>query len=77
MNAPHRFLFDRSFDQPEGPRAAPRPAPAPEPTFSKGELEAALARGVEQGRAAALAEAQQSLEARDRKSTRLNSSHRL
>lgn len=67
MGAPHKFLFDQSFDQPDPPRAgAPRkaPPPPPEPTFSKAELEAERQAGVEAGRAAALAEAAQSTEAK-------------
>jgi len=67
MSAPHKFLFDQSFDQPDGKRAAAArkpPPPPPEPTFSKAELEAAREAGVAAGRAAALAEAAQSVEAR-------------
>lgn len=68
MSAPHKFLFDQSFDLPDAPRpgAARRaaPPPPPEPTFSKAELEAARQEGVEAGRAAALAEAERSTEAR-------------
>jgi flagellar assembly protein FliH len=58
MNAPHKFLFDQSFDAPDPPRAsARRPALPPEPTFSRQELEAARAAGIDEGRAAGLAEA--------------------
>ena len=69
MSAPHKFLFDQSFDLPEAARgAAPRkqqpPPPPPEPTFSKAELEAAREAGAASGRAAALVEAAQSAEAR-------------
>lgn len=68
MSAPHKFLFDRSFDQPDGPRDKSRkpapPPPPPEPTFSRTELEAARAAGAASGRAAGLAEAAQSIEAR-------------
>ncbi len=67
MSAPHKFLFDQSFDQPDAPRpSVPRkpPPPPPEPTFSKTELEAARQAGAQAGRDAALAEAAQSLEAR-------------
>lgn len=63
MNAPHRFLFDQSFDLPDPPRAAGRKS-APEPTFSKAELDAARAAGMAEGRAAAAAEAAQAIEAR-------------
>jgi flagellar assembly protein FliH len=67
MNAPHKFLFDRSFDLPEAsPRAVPRkpPPPPPEPTFSKAEVEAARAAGLAAGREAAAAEAAAAIEAR-------------
>jgi flagellar assembly protein FliH len=66
MSAPHKFLFDRSFDLPDAPRNAPRkpPPPVAEPTFSKAELDAAREAGVAAGRAAALAEAAQSNETR-------------
>jgi flagellar assembly protein FliH len=67
MSAPHKFLFDQSFDQAEAARSAvPRkpPPPPPEPTFSKGELEAARQAGSQAGREAALAEAAQSTETR-------------
>lgn len=69
MSAPHRFLFDQSFDLPDSPRAIPRkpppPAPLPpEPTFSKAELDAARAAGIAQGRDLALAEAARSAEER-------------
>jgi flagellar assembly protein FliH len=72
MGAPHKFLFEQSFDLPDAKRApmrkAPPPPPPPEPTFSAAELEAAraagIAAGTAAGRAAALAEATQSIEAR-------------
>jgi flagellar assembly protein FliH len=66
MTAPHKFLFEQSFDLPETARAAARkpPPPPPEPTFSAAELEAARAAGTAAGRATALAEATQSIEAR-------------
>jgi flagellar assembly protein FliH len=66
MGAPHKFLFDESFDQPDAPTVAAArraPPPPPEPTFSKAELEAAEQAGMEAGRAAGLAEAAQSTEA--------------
>ncbi len=65
MSAPHKFLFDRSFDLPDAPRNAPRKPPPPaEPTFSKAELDAAREAGVAAGCAAALAEAAKSTEVR-------------
>jgi len=67
MGAPHKFLFDESFDQPDAPAVAAArrpPPPPPEPTFSKAELGAAEQAGMEAGRATALAEAAQSTEAR-------------
>jgi flagellar assembly protein FliH len=66
MNAPHKFLFEQSFDLPDPPRGPrkPAPAPPPEPSFTKAELEAVSARALGEGRAAALAEAAQATEAR-------------
>lgn len=67
MSAPHKFLFDRSFDHAEVGRAALRqtpPPPPPEPTFSRAELDTARAQGVAEGREAALAEAMQSVDER-------------
>jgi flagellar assembly protein FliH len=66
MSAPHKFLFDQSFDLPDAPRkgaARKAPPPPPEPTYSKAELKAAHDAGVASGREAALAEAAQSTEA--------------
>jgi flagellar assembly protein FliH len=65
MSAPHKFLFDQSFDLPDAPRkgAARKAPPPPEPTYSKAELKAAHDAGVASGREAALAEAAQSTEA--------------
>jgi flagellar assembly protein FliH len=69
MAAPQKFLFDRSFDLPDPPRAIPRKppppaAPPPEPTFSKAELEAARAADIAEGRETAMAEAARSAEER-------------
>jgi flagellar assembly protein FliH len=66
MGAPHKFLFDQSFDLPDAKRAAQRkpPPPPPEPTFSAADLDAARAEGAAEARAAALAEAAQSIGAR-------------
>jgi len=68
MGAPHKFLFDQSFDQtdasrPAVARKAPPPLP-PEPTFSKAELDAAHTAGMEAGRATALVDAAQAAETR-------------
>jgi len=65
MTQPHKFLFDQSFDLPDAPRSVQRKvAPPPEPTFTQAELEASHAVGFAEGRAQALAEATQSIEAR-------------
>ena len=65
MTQPHKFLFDRSFDLPDAPRHLQRKvAPPPEPTFSEAEVDAARATGFADGRAQALDEAAQSIEAR-------------
>ena len=66
MSAPHKFLFDQSFDAPDPPRAGGRktPAPAPEPSFTKAEFEAARSAAAGEARAAALTEAAASSDAR-------------
>jgi flagellar assembly protein FliH len=56
MTSPRKYLFDLSFDQPQGPvavRFARNPA---EPIFTRTELEAARAAAHEEGRQAGLAE---------------------
>jgi flagellar assembly protein FliH len=63
MSAPHKFLFDRSFDQADAPRGVPR-KPPPEAPLSRADVEAARAQGVAEGRKAALAEAARSSEER-------------
>jgi flagellar assembly protein FliH len=65
MSAPHKFLFDQSFDAPDPPRGTARraQAPPPEPTFTRTELDAARAAAASDGRTAALAEAARSIEA--------------
>jgi flagellar assembly protein FliH len=63
MSAPHKFLFDRSFDQAEGPRGVSRKPPS-EPPVTRADVEAARAQGVAEGRKAALAEAARSAEER-------------
>ena len=64
MTQPHKFLFDRSFDVSDVPRSAQRKAAPPEPTFTRAEIEAARATGFAEGRAQALDETAQSIEAR-------------
>ncbi len=70
MAAPHKFLFDRSFDQPDPPPrlgvrpAAPQSAAPPEPSFTQAQIEAARSEGYAVGRSAALAEAMHSIEER-------------
>lgn len=63
MGAPHKYLFDTSFDLPDRPQkpaaAPPRPV---EPTFSRADLEAARASAHAEGRAEALAEAARTME---------------
>jgi len=66
MRAPHKFLFDTSFDVAEPALATGRRAPPPppaEPTFSQAELTAARATGFAEGHAAGLVEAGQTIEA--------------
>lgn len=61
MAAPHKYLFDTSFDQPDRPQKASAPPPRPiEPTFTRAELDAARATAHAEGRAEALAEASRS-----------------
>src|ERR1700676_3558196 len=64
MASPRKYLFDLSFDQPQGPvavRFARNPA---EPTFTRTELEAARAAAHEEGRQAGLAEGSTTTERR-------------
>lgn len=61
MTAPHKYLFDTSFDQPDRPQNAGALAARPvEPTFSRADLEAARAAAHAEGRAEALDEARRS-----------------
>jgi flagellar assembly protein FliH len=62
--SPQKFLFDTSFDQPQGPIAVNFARKPAEPTFSRAELETARAAAAEEARQAALAEAAASLEQR-------------
>ena len=62
MKAPHKFLFDRSFDVLDAPRGVSN-TPPPEPTFTRAEVTAARAAGAAEARAAALAEAARTTEA--------------
>src|SRR5579864_9093857 len=64
MATPRKFLFDLSFDQPQGPVAVQFARTPPEPTFSKTELEAACAKAAAEAREAALAECANATEAR-------------
>ena len=65
MAAPHKFLFDRSFDLPDAARAVPHKlAPPPEATFTKADVEAARTAGFADGRRETLAEMAQSIDAR-------------
>jgi len=62
--SPQKYLFENSFDQPQGPIAVHFGRKPVEPTFSRAELEAARAAAAEEARQAALAEAATSLEKR-------------
>jgi flagellar assembly protein FliH len=63
MSAPHKFLFDRSFDQAEGPHAISL-KPPPAPSLTRADVDAARTQGTADGRKAALAEAMRSAEER-------------
>ncbi len=56
MANPRKYLFDLSFDQPQGPVAVRFARNPSEPTFTRAELEAACAAAREEGRQAGLAE---------------------
>jgi flagellar assembly protein FliH len=63
MGTPTKYLFDRSFDHIEQPRAVSR-KPPPEPPVSRAEFEAARTDAFAEGRKAGLAEAAQSADER-------------
>ena len=60
--SPQKFLFENSFDQPQGPIAVHFGRKPAEPTFTRAELDAARATAAEEARQAALAESAASLE---------------
>ena len=62
--SPQKFLFDTSFDQPQGPVAVHFARKPAEPSFSRAELETARAAAAAEARQVALAEAAASLEQR-------------
>jgi flagellar assembly protein FliH len=57
MANPRKYLFDQSFDHPQGPVAVRFQRHPMEPTFTQTQLEAACAKAREEGHQAALAEA--------------------
>jgi flagellar assembly protein FliH len=64
MANPRKYLFDLSFDHPQGPVAVRFRRNTPEPTFTRAELEAACAAARQEGHQAGLAEASASAEGR-------------
>jgi len=64
MGNPRKYLFDLSFDHPQGPVAVRFRRNTPEPTFTSAELEAACAAARQEGHQAGLAEASASAEGR-------------
>ena len=64
VSIPQKYLFENSFDQPQGPIAVNFGRKPMEPTFSRAELDAARAAAMEEGRQAGLIEARASLEQR-------------
>ena len=64
MANPRKYLFDLSFDHPQGPVADRFPRNTPEPTFTRAELEVACAAARQEGHLAGLAEASASAEGR-------------
>src|SRR5260221_9088338 len=59
-----KYLFDLSFDHPQGPVAVRFPRNTPEPTFTRAELEAARAAARQEGRQSGVSEASASAEGR-------------
>jgi len=64
MASPRKFLFDQSFDHPQGPVAVRFQRHPMEPTFTQTQLEAACAKAREEGHQAALAEAAATIDGR-------------
>lgn len=64
MASTRKFLFDQSFDHPQGPVAVRFQRHAMEPTFTQTQLEAACAKAREEGHQAALAEAVAAIDGR-------------
>ena len=62
--ATRKYLFDHSFDQVQGPVAVRFQRSPMEPTFTRTELEAAVAKAREEGRQAGLAEAAAAIDGR-------------
>src|SRR5690348_9797808 len=62
--ATRKYLFDHSFDQVQGPVAVRFQRTPIEPTFTRTELEAAVAKAREEGRQAGLAEAAAAIDGR-------------
>ena len=64
MANPRKYLFDQSFDHPQGPVAVRFQRHPIEPTFTQTQLEAACAKAREEGHQAGLSEASASAEGR-------------
>ena len=64
MPNPRKFLFDLSFDQPQGPVAVRFGRNPPEPAITRAELEAACAAARQEGHQAGFAEASAGAETR-------------
>ncbi|HXP76770.1 MAG TPA: hypothetical protein VN823_21725 [Stellaceae bacterium] len=64
MANPRKYLFDLSFDQPQGPVALRFTRNPAEPTFTRAETEAACAAARQEGHQAGLSEASASAEGR-------------
>jgi len=64
MATPRKYLFDLSFDHPQGPVAVKFARSPQEPTYTKADLDAARAEAAAAARMAALAEATADTEAR-------------
>jgi flagellar assembly protein FliH len=62
--SPQKYLFDNSFDHPQGPIAVQFGRKPAEPSFNRAELEAARTAAAAEARESALAEAAESLDRR-------------